>query len=551
MPLIRNCTAAFAAVLLSLVAAEGRAQTPQPEAGDAEFTIFLAGQPIGREVVSLARSGSDWIITANGRSGPPINTVLQRFEMKYTGDWQPVELKIEATVNNNAVALATSFGGTNAINEITQNTITSAKTDQVSPRTIVLPNNIIAGYEALAARIAGAKPGLELPVYVVPQGEIKATVKSVHEEQVATPGATLATRRYEVVIHNPGGPLTAMITVDHRSRLVRVAIPVAGLTVARADVAGVAARTQVVRNPTDVDVTIPGNGFNLAGTLTSPPAAASRLRYPAVVLVAGSGAVDRDETVAGIPIFAQLAGALAQRGFIVLRYDKRGVGQSGGRTESATLQDYADDLISAVKWIEKRKDVDKKRIAVAGHSEGGAVGLIAAGREKKIANLILVGTPGTTGAELILEQQAHALDLLQTPDAERQAKVELQKKIQNAVVTGEGWDGVPEELRKQADTPWFRSLLLFDPAKLMTRVKQPILIVQPALDKQVPPRHGDRLGELARARKKSPAVEVKHLPGLNHLLVPAKTGEVSEYAGLPEKTIGAGVAETIASWLGK
>src|SRR5687767_3626356 len=121
-----------------------------------------------------------------------------------------------------------------------------------------------------------------------------------------------------------------------------------------------------------------------------PTQAAGRLRHPAVILVPGSGPVDRDETVAGIPIFAQLAGALAQRGFIVVRYDKRGVGQSGGRAETATLQDYSEDLIAVVKWLRRRKDVDNKRMAVAGHSEGGWVAMLAAARQKEISSLILL-----------------------------------------------------------------------------------------------------------------------------------------------------------------
>ena len=523
----------------------------QPGAGQAEFTIFVRGVPIGREHVNLAQTGGNWIISSSGDTGTPIDFSINRFEMKYTSDWQPLELHFEGTASRNIVVLKTSFGGTNAINEITQNTITNSKTDQLSTRAIVIPNNIFAAYEALAARLSGTKPGTELPIYVAPQAEVKLTVKTVREEQIATPGATLATRRYDVVIQNPGGPLHAIVTIDHRSRLVRLEGPVSGLTVARADVSGVATRTQTVRNPTDVDVSIPANGFNLAGTLTTPPSAAARLRHPAVVLVAGSGLTDRDETIAGIPIFAQLAGALAQRGFSVLRYDKRGIGQSGGRTEAVTLQDYADDVVSAVKWMERRKDVDKKRVAVIGHGEGGSISLLAASREKKITSVILVGTPGTTGADLILEQQRHALDLLQTPDAERQQKVELQKRIHAAVISGTGWDGIPEELRKQADVPWFRSFLMFDPAKVVPRVKQPILVLQPALDTQVPPHHAEKLAELARLRKKERVVEVRSLPGLNHLLVRAKTGEVSEYAGLPEKTIAADVADALAAWLKK
>ena len=244
-------------------------------------------------------------------------------------------------------------------------------------------------------------------------------------------------------------------------------------------------RPLTARNPTDSDVTIPANGFNIAGTLTRPPAV-GRLRLPAVVLVAGSGPVDRDSTVAGIPIFSQLAGALAEQGYLVLRYDKRGVGQSGGRTESATQRDYADDLIGVVKWLRTRDDVDSRRIAVVGHSEGGTIAMLAAAREKKIDALVLIAANGTTGAELILEQQRHELDRMKLSQADKDARIELQKQIQAAVVSGTGWEGVPPELQKQADTPWFRSLLTFDPAAIMPRVKQPMLIVQGDLDTQVP-----------------------------------------------------------------
>jgi pimeloyl-ACP methyl ester carboxylesterase len=111
-------------------------------------------------------------------------------------------------------------------------------------------------------------------------------------------------------------------------------------------------------------------------------------------------------------------------------------------------------------------------------------------------------------------------------DAEKLQKIELQRQIQAAVVSGKGWESLPPEVRKQADTPWFRSLLLFDPATVMPRIKQPILILQGDVDTQVPAHHADKLGELARARKKGAgSVEVVHLPGVNHLLARATTGE--------------------------
>ncbi len=545
-----NCTA-LAAVLLTASSAAAQQAVPEPGTGEAVFDIVFNGTQIGREQTSVSRGTAGWIITSTGRQAAPVDLSISRFEMKYTDDWQPLELKAEATLRNAPVSLSASFTLTTAINEVTQNGATFSKEDKISPRTVVLPNNFFGAYEALAIRLAGTPAGGELPVYVAPQGEVRLKVRTITPQTITGPTGALHTRRYDVTFANASAPVDASITIDDRARLVRVELPSAGLHLIRNDASSVAMRQTTVRNPTDADVQIPANGFHLAGTLTTPPAVADRLRSPAILLIGGSGRTDRDETVAGVPIFAQLARALADDGFIVLRFDKRGVGQSGGRIESATLSDYADDVIAAVKWLSKRKDVDSKRIVLCGHSEGGAVALIAAAREKKIDAVVTVAAPGSTGAELILAQQQHALDRMKVSDEEKQAKVTLQKQIQSAVVNGKGWEGVPDDLRRQADTPWFRSLLLYDPAQIVPKVSQPLLVIQGDLDTQVPPAQADRLGELGKARKKSPPTEVVHLPGINHLLLPAKTGEVSEYTSLSGTSVSPKVAETIAEWIKK
>ena len=545
------CTAASLVALLSCPAFAQAPATPSPAVGEASFTVFMRGADVGREQVSVTRSGSEWIISSTGKIG---DQTLSRFELKYTADWHPVQMRLEATQASKdgpkSFKLLTSFAGTSAINEITQDDTSSSKTDQISARTVVLPNNTFAGYEALAGRLTTVSVGSEITTYVPPRGEVKVAVKSVVNEDIRTPAGVVKTRRFELVIQNVGAAaFSASLAVDHLSRLAKLEVPSSGLSVIRSDLAGVAARALTARNPTDSDVTIPANGFSIAGTMTNPPAM-GRLKLPTVVLVAGSGPLDRDSMVAGIPILSQLAAALSKEGFLVLRYDKRGVGQSGGRTESATQRDYADDLISVIKWLERRDDVDDRRIAVVGHSEGGSIALQAGAREKKIASLVLMATSATSGAELILEQQRRELERLKLPDAEKAEKIELQKRIQAAVMNGSGWDALPPEVRKQADTPWFRSLLLFNPADVMPRVKQPILIVQGTLDSQVPAYHADKLAELARSRKKDAGpTEVIHVPGVNHLLVPAVTGDVQEYPTLAEKAISAEIGSTIARWL--
>jgi len=267
--------------------------------------------------------------------------------------------------------------------------------------------------------------------------------------------------------------------------------------------------------------------------------------------VGGSGPVDRDEVVAGIPVFGQLASALADAGFLVLRYDKRGVGLSGGRTETATLQDFADDALAAIKYLEERKDVDPRRITIVGHSEGAWAALVAAARDKDIARVVTLAGPGTTGAELALEQQRHFLERSGMSEAEKQEKIALQKKVQQAVVTGTGWDGVPVEIRKQAETAWFQSYLAFDPKAVLPRVRQPLLVVLAELDTQVSPANAESLAAIARARRKDPGVQVVRIAGVNHLFVAAKTGEVDEYGSLQSRTIAPELPAAIANWLGK
>jgi fermentation-respiration switch protein FrsA (DUF1100 family) len=138
---------------------------------------------------------------------------------------------------------------------------------------------------------------------------------------------------------------------------------------------------------------------------------------------------------------------------------------------------------------------------------------------------------------------------MKVPDTEKKEKADLQTRI-NAAATGKGsWEGVPEGLRQQADVPWFASFLAFDPARPIRDAKQPILIVQGELDMQVRAYHADRLAELAKGRKRQVPVEVVKVPGVNHLLVPAKTGEVAEYATLAEKQVSADVTGAIGEWL--
>lgn len=513
------------------------------------YTIFMRGAPVGREDVTVRTSAAGTTVTSQGRLSAPFNSITRQAEFTYGPGWAPESFSLDATVNGAPVTLRTTFAGGTATSQGTQGGAPITASHAVAARTIVLPNGIFSAYAALALRLASAPPETELRAYVLPLVEIGVRVDAAHSEQMQLGNRILNVRRYDLVFANPGGDLALSLTADDNGSLLRLHVAAQGLDVVREDVAASTARTQVFSNPGDEPVTIPVSGFNIGATLTRPKAGPARL--PAVVLLSGAGVDDRDGFALGVPVFGQLAGAIADAGMLAVRYDKRGYGQSGGRAESATVSDYAEDARSIVRWLEKRKDVDPKRIALLGHSEGAWIALLTAAREKRVAAVVSVAGPSSTGAELNLEQQQLALERSTLAPADRESRIALQKQIQSAVLTGKGWEGVPPELRRQADTPWFQSFLGYSPGRVLEDVRQPLLFVHGALDRQVPVEHVERLSDIARKGSDSKSVEVVVVRGVNHLLVPAFTGDLAEYATLTDRNVSGDVSMAITGWLTK
>jgi pimeloyl-ACP methyl ester carboxylesterase len=538
-------------VFLLLLAVPAAGQTLASAPASTGYAVFLRGNAVGREDVTVQVDTTGTTIVTEGRIQSASPFIIRRAEFKYTTDWSAESFQLDATVNGADMMLRTTVRSGAAVTDGTQAGKPVSITHPVDARTVLHANGVFGSYVALARRLSGVAAGTNLRMYVVPQGEIAVRVTSVQADRMQLGAAFLDVRRYELVFVNPGGDLAASLTAGTDGSLIGIGIPAQGLNVLRADLAATTARTQVFSNPGDEPVVIPAAGFNLGATLTRPRTPPAGGRFPAVILLAGSGVDDRDGFALGIPTLGQLAGTLAEAGILAVRYDKRGYGQSGGRSESATVIDHSDDARAAMRWLAERKDVDPKRIALVGHSEGAWLALLAASREKRFAAVVSIAGPATTGAELVLEQQQRALDRLTLAPEERNRRVALQKQIQTAVLTGKGWEGIPPEMRQQADTPWFQSLLAFNPAKVIEDVRQPLLFVHGELDRQVPVAHADRLADLARKESDSKSVEVVVVRGVNHLLVPAFTGEISEYGTLTDRNVSRDVSSAINAWLTK
>jgi pimeloyl-ACP methyl ester carboxylesterase len=546
---IFHCTVALLLAVSGI--ATGQAQAPAPAAPySSEFQVFFRGVPIGNEQLSVTRDQEGVRIAGSSRIGAPVNLTARRVEIRYSPSGAPLSCSIEGSVQDRLLVINTSVANGMATSDVTQAAVNSRKSDAVAADAVLLLNSYFGSYEGLANRLAAMKQGDELQAYIVPQGQLAVRVRGVASERLRTPAGPVEARRVGVRMVDPSTPVDAEIWITTDGHLLRLSVPSQGFEMVRSDIASVSTRREPVSRPNDEQVRIQANGFSIAATLSQPTGAPVG-RRPAVVLVPGAGRTDRDEALSGIPLYGQLAATLADAGFVVVRYDKRGVGQSGGREETAGIADYAEDVRAVVQFLRKRKDVDGKRVALLGHAEGGMIAMAAAARDDGIRGLVLVATPGVTGAEHVLEQQRQALSRMNLPEAERQAKIALQAKINQAVLSGTGWEEIPPQVRRQADTAWFRSFLAFDPAVTAKKVDQAVLILQGERDREVLPANADKLLTAMKGRKPSASrtADVVRVPGVNHLLVESETGEVDEYAAVADKMVSQAVAKPIADWL--
>ncbi|MGI4883844.1 MAG: alpha/beta hydrolase family protein [Janthinobacterium lividum] len=307
-------------------------------------------------------------------------------------------------------------------------------------------------------------------------------------------------------------------------------------------------------------------GVVLAGTLTTP---AGPGPFPAVVLLTGSGPEDRDETLFGHQPFWVLADYLTRRGIAVLRFDDRGVGQSGGAQATSTSADYAADALAALAFVRARPGIAPAHAGLLGHSEGGTAAIAAAGQPQGPDFLVLLAAPGLPGDELIVQQVlalgklggATPAQLLSAEKTQRQVLAiveqtpdDAQARAQLRAVLGPGGTASPGALA-QADgqinallSPAYRHLLADHPAQTLPRVRCLVLALGGTKDVQVAA--GPNLAAIAQGLKAggNRDVTTQALPGLNHLFQTAPTGAISEY-GTIEETFAPSALQIIGNWV--
>ena len=301
---------------------------------------------------------------------------------------------------------------------------------------------------------------------------------------------------------------------------------------------------------TSRDTTFPAaDGSDLSATLTLPDGDGP---HPAALLIVGSGEVDRDSDHRSLAlgVTRELAAALAAAGVATLRYDKRGVGASGGEYLSATFDDARADAEAAVTALRSAPEVDKDRVLVIGHSEGALHAAALGADDPTLAGVGLLACPAVTGeaalrwqAERILPTLPGVVRLLLR--ILRQSPARAQAKLFARVRATEG--NVQRIQGRKLNVGWLRGFLDHDPASDLTRIRVPVLALTGALDVQVDP---DDLERIARLVDQAP-VETHRIPQVNHVLRhSAGSGAPSEY----KRQVSAGrrldprVLHTVTAW---
>lgn len=303
--------------------------------------------------------------------------------------------------------------------------------------------------------------------------------------------------------------------------------------------------------------------LTLAGTLTLPDTDGP---HPAVVLIGGSGPLDRDAEVFGHKLFLVLADHLTRQGIAVLRYDERGVGASEGTPWPAVSSEaFARDAAAGVRFLQVHPEIAADAIGLIGHSEGGIVAPLAHTAHTPVAFIGLLAAPSVPGDDVLEEQLAAIVAAQGLPDAMVASTRASQRALLDAAQRASTADTARAELRtalsaqgmseaqvqaqiEQLTSPWFSFFLTHDPQPVLAQLNVPVLALYGSVDLQVPPAQNTSPMQAALDASPSSDATVAVMDSLNHLFQPATTGLPDEYAQI-ETTLAPAMLERLSTWV--
>jgi len=302
----------------------------------------------------------------------------------------------------------------------------------------------------------------------------------------------------------------------------------------------------------------------LAGTFSKPN---GNGKFPVAILLTGSGAQDRDESIKGHRPFLILADFLTRKGFAVLRCDDRGTAKSTGNFKASTTADFETDAEAQLDYLKTRPDVDKKHIGIIGHSEGGVIAPMVAVKRKEISFIVLMAGPAMNSFDLMIMQDSLVELSDGTSATEINSYLIRQRKlfsiarssldsataadsIDRMLTVEKASDREIEKAITQVVSPWFRWFIRYDPQENLKKLHCEVLAINGEKDIQVPAAANIAATEEALKSSKSKNYYTTVLPGLNHLFQKCRKCNVSEYKKINE-TIDPLALSTIGDWMEK
>ncbi len=308
------------------------------------------------------------------------------------------------------------------------------------------------------------------------------------------------------------------------------------------------------------------DNLKLSGTLTLPR---KNKEFPIVIIISGSGPQNRDGEMFGHKPYWVLADHLTKNGIGVLRFDERGVGESQGNFEEATIATFTSDIESAIKYLQDKKDINTNQLGLIGHSLGGIIAPKIASKNKDIAFIVLMAAPGVNGDQLMLSQKAtyeKGLGLNEIQIAQGQELVkgaydiiinyksdaqQLRDTIYNfyvhkyqSLLSKEQREAIVEQLTSNE----MIGLIRTEPSTYLQEVNCPTLAINGAKDFQVLPEENLNAIEIAIKKGGNEMVKTVVLENLNHLFQESNTGLLAEYSEI-EQTMSPIALELITNWI--
>ncbi|MFK2879114.1 alpha/beta fold hydrolase [Rhodanobacter hydrolyticus] len=280
----------------------------------------------------------------------------------------------------------------------------------------------------------------------------------------------------------------------------------------------------------------------LHGALTLPAGSGP---FPAIVLVAGSGAHDMDETIGPNKPFRDIAEELARAGVATLRYDKRTFDHPERSANLVIDAEVTDDAVAAARLLAQQKEIDPKRVFVLGHSLGALMAPRIGQRDPQLAGLVLMAAPGRplldVSAEQAREQGQRAHETAAQIAADEQVIAAEQKLLAGADPRhppAGSFDNLPQG--------YWLGLRDYRQVEVAKASSMPMLLLQGGSDFQVSPTL-----DFAQWQKEltgRPHTAFHLYPGLSHLFMPAgKTGTLVDYKAPGH--VDAKVVDDIVSWV--